>query len=62
LDGLATTNAVAPSRAAGDTIINAKFGLRLTCKGDQLYAGFGQAVTSQHWYQQIARIEYRIQF
>lgn len=62
LDGLATTDAGTVISAAGDTIVNAKFGFRLNYKGDQLYAGVGQALTTQHWYEQLFRIEYRVQF
>lgn len=63
LDGLATVDdAGTVGSAAGDTIVNAKFGIRMKWKEDQIYAGFGQALTNQHWYEQILRIEYRCQF
>ena len=62
LDGLATNPDGSSGSAAGDTIVNAKLGVRASFKGDQLYAGFGQALTTQHWYEQIFRIEYRFQF
>ena len=62
LDGLATVDTGTVRSAAGDTIVNAKLGLRLNYKADQMYAGFGQAITSQHWYEQLLRIEYRKQF
>jgi hypothetical protein len=67
--------------AAGDTIVNAKFGVRVgfgstrnsnanTGNGPQqaygpnsdLYLGFGQALTSDVWYNQIVRVEFRIFF
>ena len=62
LDGLATAADGSASSVSGDTIVNAKLGVRANFKGDQLYAGFGQALTTQHWYEQIFRIEYRFQF
>ena len=62
LDGLATMPDGSARSASGDTIVNAKFGVRASFKGDQLYAGFGQALTAQHWYEQIFRVEYRFQF
>lgn len=49
----------------GDTIVNGKFGARLAM-GDhyqhQIYAGYGQALTSDAWYQNIVRLEYRYLF
>ena len=62
LDGLETTGNGTVSSAVGDTIVNAKLGVRANFHGDQLYAGFGQALTTQHWYEEIFRIEYRFQF
>lgn len=62
LDGLETTESGTVSSAVGDTIVNAKLGVRANFKGDQLYAGFGQALTTKHWYEEIFRIEYRFQF
>lgn len=49
--------------ATGDTIINAKVGLRyrLNCR-DSLYAGYGRALTSQTWYEDVFRFEYRQAF
>ncbi len=49
--------------AAGDTILNAKLGVRIGF-GDnqQVYAGFGQALTGDRWYDQVFRLEYRIMF
>lgn len=67
--------------ATGDTIVNAKFGVRVSfgsttktnsCSAtgptqafgpnSDLYLGFGQALTSDVWYNQIARLEFRIFF
>ena len=62
LDGLETTGNGTVSSAVGDTIVNAKLGVRANFNGDQLYAGFGQALTTKHWYEEIFRIEYRFQF
>ena len=49
--------------AAGDTILNAKLGVRVGY-GDsqQVYMGFGQALTGDRWYDQTFRLEYRILF
>jgi hypothetical protein len=49
--------------AGGDTIINAKMGLRLNM-GDwgSLYAGYGRALTGDVWYKNIVRVDYRITF
>ncbi len=59
-------------RAAGDTIVNAKFGLRIgigapACgsqyltKSD-LYIGYGRALTGEVWYKDLVRLEYRRNF
>lgn len=47
--------------AAGDTIVNAKLGLRWKW-GDaaDLYTGYGRPLTGEHWYENIARIELRL--
>jgi hypothetical protein len=49
--------------AAGDTIINAKFGIRvgLGSKCD-LYTGYGRALTGEVWYKDIWRTELRLAF
>jgi hypothetical protein len=46
--------------AGGDTIINAKAGVRLFC-GDHsdFYVGYGRALTGDVWYKDIFRLEYR---
>lgn len=62
LDGLATLDDGSAVSAAGDTIVNAKFGFRSNYRGNQIYAGYGQALTNQHWYEQLFRVEYRVQF
>jgi hypothetical protein len=49
--------------AGGDTIVNAKAGLRFTYKDHQsLSVSYGRALTGEVWYKDIARIEYRWQF
>lgn len=62
LDGTATTQLGPPTSASGDTIVNAKLGVRFGRNERQLYVGFGQSITSERWYDQIARLEYRVQF
>jgi hypothetical protein len=57
--------------AAGDTIINGKFGVRVGF-GDpdatglfnhsDIYVGYGQAFTGDVWYKHIFRVEYRMLF
>jgi hypothetical protein len=46
--------------AAGDTIVNAKLGLRLGYEdlGD-LYVGYGRALTGDVWYRDVVRVELR---
>jgi hypothetical protein len=57
--------------AAGDTIVNAKIGVRfgfgeLTEPGmlshSDLYIGYGRALTGDVWYKDILRVEYRLRF
>ena len=61
--------------AAGDTIVNAKFGLRIglgnydAAGGGSLlndrhsfYVGYGRALTGDHWYQDTVRVEYNYLF
>jgi hypothetical protein len=49
--------------ATGDTIINAKLGMRVNFGGDQqLYIGYGRALTGDQWYDDVIRVEYRITF
>ncbi len=56
--------------ARGDTIVNAKFGLRVgfggnNCGGgpyqtpNDIYIGYGRALTGEVWYKDILRLEYR---
>jgi hypothetical protein len=59
------------SDAAGDTIVNGKFGVRIGFGPDRgnsllsnsdLYVGYGRALTGEVWYKDIIRAEYRLQF
>jgi hypothetical protein len=60
---------VAPSRlatikdAGGDTIVNAKVGLRVRF-GDcvDVYGGYGRPLTGDRWYENILRLEFRLLF
>jgi hypothetical protein len=57
--------------AAGDTIVNAKFGVRtmlgkpvgngLLSRAD-VYAGYGRALTGEVWYKDIMRFELRVRY
>lgn len=64
-----------PVSAAGDTIVNIKAGIRMglgnytqagggSALNDRhsVYVGYGQAVTGDHWYEQIVRAEYNYWF
>jgi hypothetical protein len=53
----------ANSNAGGTNIVNIKVGARLIVdEHSSFYAGFGQALTRQVWYEQLARAEYRYSF
>lgn len=48
-----------------DTIWNAMFGCRISlgeCCRHQVYAGYGQALTGETWFRNVARLEYRLAF
>jgi hypothetical protein len=53
-----------PVDAAGDTIVNFKIGARIARRGGvgDFYMGYGTALTSEAWYQNILRVDYRIKF
>jgi hypothetical protein len=54
---------VSVEEAAGQTIVNAKAGLRLTTGSrSDLYAGYGQALTGDRWYADTFRLEFRIRY
>ncbi len=47
----------------GQTIVNAKLGLRITdTRLGSLYAGYGRGLTDEVWYRDIFRLEYRLMF
>jgi hypothetical protein len=49
--------------AAGDTIVNAKVGVRATMNGSiDLYAGYGRPLTGDRWYDNVLRFELRLRF
>jgi hypothetical protein len=49
--------------ATGDTIVNIKFGVRTYFGNNQdVYVGYGHALTGDRWYKDIVRIEYRFAF
>jgi hypothetical protein len=65
-DGLAAVR-----DASGDTIVNAKVGVRFGfgdlqetgfLSGSDLYVGYGRALTGDVWYKDILRVEYRLRF
>jgi hypothetical protein len=56
----ATTGAT--KSAAGDTIVNAKAGLRWTGEHISMSASYGRALTGAVWYKDIARLEIRYAF
>jgi len=49
--------------AAGDTIVNAKFGVRVNYGDHHSFAAsYGRALTGAVWYKEIFRVEYRLAF
>ena len=61
VDGTLSTFSL--NSAEGTNIVNAKFGARLTVRGNHsVYVGYGLALTKAEWYGQIVRIEYRYAF
>jgi len=49
--------------AAGDTIVNAKLGVRTYFgRGSDIYIGWGRSLTGDRWYKDIYRVEYRFVF
>jgi len=52
-----------PSDASGTNIVNLKIGARASWNyQSSFYAGFGHALTSASWYEDIVRFEYRYAF
>jgi hypothetical protein len=49
--------------AAGDTIVNAKVGVRLEFgERNDVAVSYGRALTGEVWYKEILRLEYRLRF
>jgi hypothetical protein len=49
--------------AAGDTIVNAKLGIRFKyANWGDLYTGYGRALTGDRWYANTFRVEWRLMF
>jgi hypothetical protein len=49
--------------AEGQTIVNAKVGLRATYgQRADVYAGYGRPLTGNRWYENIFRLEFRVRF
>jgi hypothetical protein len=58
--GLQTNSAGVVQSAAGINVLNAKLGARASfSNGSSIYAGYGRAITSDIWYRNLFRIEYR---
>jgi hypothetical protein len=66
-----TRNDTAIIEAAGQDIVNAKFGVRVgfgrllpgsTMSRADFYAGYGRALTGDWWYQQMMRFEFRVRY
>jgi hypothetical protein len=52
-----------PADASGTNIVNLKIGARTSWdRRGSIYAGYGRALTTSHWYQDIVRVEYRYSF
>jgi len=50
-------------RTDGTNIVNIKIGARLdTGALGSIYAGYGHALTSARWYEDVVRVEYHIAF
>jgi hypothetical protein len=48
--------------AGGDSIFNAKVGLRARFQNSDLYVGYGRALTGEVWYKNMMRVEFRLFF
>jgi len=58
--GLQTGSANVVQSAAGINVLNAKLGARASFSdGSSIYAGYGRGLTSDIWYRNLLRIEYR---
>jgi hypothetical protein len=63
IDGVDVPDDHAAREANGDTIVNAKLGVR-TYFGERsdLYMGYGHSLTGDRWYNDTVRVEYRLHF
>jgi hypothetical protein len=62
IGGLQTATSGSPN-ADGINIVNLKVGARATfTKGNSVYLGYGHALTSEVWYTDLVRVEYRHTF
>jgi Putative MetA-pathway of phenol degradation len=53
----------APTDASGTNIVNLKIGARMSFQPrNSIYIGYGKALTSAAWYEDIVRVEYRRSF
>ena len=61
--GLQTGASGVVQSAAGTNVFNAKLGARLSlADGTSIYAGYGRGLTSDIWYRNLFRVEYRHTF
>jgi hypothetical protein len=61
--GVAVPLAHGVQEAAGDTIVNLKFGVRTHFgQSSDVYIGYGRCVTGDRWYKDIVSLEYRFSF
>jgi hypothetical protein len=48
--------------AGGNTIVNAKLGLRWSTDHLSIYAGYGRALTGAVWYKDMLRVELKLMY
>jgi hypothetical protein len=48
--------------ASGDTIVNGKYGMRISGKKNSMYVGYGHNWTSDRWYSDLLRVELQHNF
>jgi hypothetical protein len=63
INGLTVPGDHGANNASGDTILNAKFGVRTYFgQNNDVYVGYGHSLTGDRWYKDIIRVEYRLHF
>ena len=63
VNGLTLPGDHGATNASGDTIINAKIGVRTYFgEAQDVYVGYGHSLTGDRWYKDILRVEYRLHF